>query len=144
MFIKDFDLGLFFKTAVAVGGSVVSYFFGGWAALLGILLAFVVFDYITGFVAAAAKGKLSSSVGLIGIAKKIFIFCIVAIAHLADQAIGTQIIRDAAIFFYLANELLSIVENAGRIGVPIPPAILRTVEILEGKSKTKDSSEQGD
>lgn len=123
------------KTIFAVGGGAVSYFYGGWSVLLGILLTLVAIDYVTGFLAAAFAGKLSSEVGLKGIAKKIFIFVLVAVAHLADQAIGTEIIRDAAIFFYLANELLSIIENSGRIGLPVPPVIIRAVEILKGKSE---------
>ena len=130
--------GSVFKTVVALGGGAASYLFGGWSSLLGILVAFVVIDYISGFVAAGIEGKLASSVGLRGIAKKVFIFVIVAVAHLADQAAGTSIIRDAAIFFYLANELLSIVENSGRIGLPIPPVIAQAVEILQGKSEVKE------
>ena len=101
--------------------------------MLGILLAFVAIDYVTGVVAAGAEGKLASEVGLKGIAKKIFIFVMVAVAHLVDQAVGSEVIRDAAIFFYLANELLSIVENSGRIGLPVPPAITKAVDILKGK-----------
>ena len=130
--------GSVFKTVVALGGGAASYLFGGWSSLLGILVAFVVIDYISGFVAAGIEGKLASSVGLRGIAKKVFIFVIVAVAHLADQAAGTSIIRDAAIFFYLANELLSIVENSGRIGLPVPPLIAQAVEMLQGKSGVKE------
>ena len=130
--------GSVFKTVVALGGGAASYLFGGWSSLLGILVAFVVIDYISGFVAAGIEGKLASSVGLRGIAKKVFIFVIVAVAHLADQAAGIAIIRDTAIFFYLANELLSIIENSGRIGLPIPPVIAQAVEILQGKSGVKE------
>jgi toxin secretion/phage lysis holin len=135
----EFNAGSIFKTIVALGGGAVSYLFGGWSPLLGILLAFVVIDYITGFVAAGIEGKLASEVGLKGIAKKVFIFVMVAVAHLADQAIGPEtlpiLIRDAAIFFYLANELLSIIENSGRIGLPVPPIIVKAVELLKNKSE---------
>ncbi len=124
-----------FKSIVAIGGGAASYLFGGWSSLLEILLAFVIIDYITGFVAAGIEGKLASEVGLKGIAKKVFIFVMVAVAHLADQAAGTQIIRDAAIFFYLANEILSIIENSGSIGLPVPPVIVQAVEILKGKGE---------
>ena len=124
-----------FKSIVAIGGGAASCLFGGWSSLLEILLAFVIIDYITGFVAAGIEGKLASEVGLKGIAKKVFIFVMVAVAHLADQAAGTQIIRDAAIFFYLANELLSIIENSGRIGLPVPPIISHAVEILKEKGE---------
>lgn len=138
----DFNLGSTFKIVVALGGGAASYLFGGWSSLLSILLAFVVIDYITGFVAAGIEGKLASDVGLRGIAKKVFIFVMVAVANLADQAVGTQIIRDAAIFFYLANELLSIIENSGRIGLPVPPIITQAVEILKGKSEVQEVSRE--
>jgi len=125
-----------FKSAVAVGGAAASYFFGGWSSLLTILLTFVVLDYITGVVAAAKEGKLNSEVGAWGIAKKVGTFVIVAVAHLVDSALGdAHLFRDAAIFFFLANELLSVIENAGRIGVPIPPVLQRAVEVLRGKSE---------
>jgi toxin secretion/phage lysis holin len=123
-----------FKTITAFGGALASYLFGGWSALLGILLAFVIFDYITGVIAAAIEGKLSSNVGLKGIAKKVAIFVIVAVANLVDRALGNaHIFRDATIFFYLANELLSIIENVGRSGVPIPEVIKKAVAVLQGK-----------
>jgi toxin secretion/phage lysis holin len=124
-----------FQSFFAVVGTVLTYLFGGWSAVIGILIAFVVLDYITGVLAAGSKGKLSSAVGMRGIAKKIGIFVLVAIAHLVDRALGDgTLIRDAAIFFYLANELLSIIENAGALGVPIPDILLRAVEILKGKA----------
>lgn len=123
-----------FKTITAFGGALASYLFGGWSALLGVLLAFVIFDYITGVIAAGIEGKLSSNVGLKGIAKKVAIFVIVAVANLVDRALGNaHIFRDATIFFYLANELLSIIENVGRSGVPIPEVIKKAVAVLQGK-----------
>jgi len=125
-----------FKTAVAAGGAIASYLFGGWSYLLSVLLTFVIIDYITGVTAAFKEKKLNSEVGLWGIPKKIAIFAVVAVAHLVDSALGdAHLFRDAAIFFYLANELLSITENLGRIGVPIPGAIQRAVEVLRGKSE---------
>lgn len=137
----EFNASSVFRTIVALGGGAASYLFGGWSSLLGILLAFVAIDYITGFVAAGIEGKLASEVGLKGIAKKIFIFVMVAVGHLVDQAIGPGIlpilIRDAAIFFYLANELLSIIENSGRIGLPVPPMITKAVDLLRGKSEVE-------
>lgn len=127
-----------FKSLVAVGGAALSYLYGGWNALLGVLLAFVVADYLTGVAAAAVEGKLNSAIGFKGIAKKVGVFLVVAVAHLADTVLGDQsLIMDAAIFWYLANELLSITENAGRIGVPIPPVIARAVEVLRGKGEAE-------
>ena len=127
-----YDIAL--KGVVSVGGATVSYLYGGWSALLGILLVFVVLDYITGIMAAGIEGKLKSSVGLKGIARKVFIFVMVAIAHLVDQSLGdAHMFRDMTIFFYLANELISILENGGRIGVPIPPGLEQAIEILKKK-----------
>ena len=126
------------KTGIAVAGSIASYLFGGWSSLLSILLTFVVIDYITGVSAAAKEGKLNSEVGAWGIVKKVSIFAIVAIAHLIDRALGdSHLFRDAAIFFYLANELISVLENIGRLGAPIPPGLKQAIEILRGKSGDK-------
>lgn len=127
-----------FKTITAFGGALASYLFGGWSALLGILLAFVIFDYITGVIAAGIEGKLNSSIGWKGISRKVMIFVLVAMAHLVDMALGdSNVFRDATIFFYLANELLSIIENTGRIGLPVPDAIQKAVAILKGKGEVK-------
>lgn len=127
-----------FKSVVSFGGAAASYLFGGWSSLLNILLAFVVIDYVSGLTAAGIEGKLNSKVGLWGIPKKVSIFVVVAVAHLVDTALGdAHLFRDAAIFFYLANELLSITENLGRIGVPIPPVLQQAVEVLRGKGDVK-------
>ena len=122
------------KTVVAVGGAAASFLFGGWSSLLSILLAFVVIDYISGITAAGLRGELNSEVGLVGIAKKVAIFGVVAVGHLVDTALGdAHLFRDAAIFFYLANEVLSILENIGRIGVPVPEKLKNAVEVLRQK-----------
>ncbi|BBN98739.1 holin family protein [Sporolactobacillus terrae] len=122
-----------YRSAAILLGAVVGYLFGGWSALVSILLAFIVIDYVSGVLAAAYLGKLSSGVGFHGIAKKVMIIVVVAAAHLADQALGTEhIARDAVIFFYLANELLSIIENAGKTGLPVPDQVTKLVEILKG------------
>lgn len=129
----------FFKSAVAAGGAAATYLFGGWSSLLAVLLTFVVIDYVSGVMAAGVEGKLASRVGLAGIARKVFIFAMVAIAHLIDSALGDQhVLRDATIFFYLANELLSIIENAGRVGLPVPAPIQKAVEVLKGKGDVKE------
>ncbi|MNW56494.1 Holin family protein [compost metagenome] len=127
------------KFIVAVGGSAASFLFGGWSSLLNILLAFVVVDYLSGVGAAAKEGKLSSRIGTWGIAKKVMIFAIVAVAHLVDSALGdAHLFRDAAIFFYLSNELLSLLENAGRLGAPIPPMLQKGIAVLRGKGGSEE------
>ena len=125
------------KYASAGIGAFVSFMFGGWSTLLSILLAFVVIDYVSGFFAAGIEGKLNSSTGMKGIAKKVAVFFVVAVAHMMDVALGYDghILRDATIFFFLANEALSILENAGRIGVPVPGALKKAIDILNEKSE---------
>lgn len=134
-------IDVIFRTIAAVTGAVTGYLFGGWDVFVQVLLIFVIVDYVTGIIAGGVNGKLNSKVGFRGILKKVMIFIIVAVAHWVDIAVGSAtgeeiaIFRDATIFFYVANELLSIVENAGEMGVPIPEKLMNAVEILKGKSK---------
>lgn len=122
------------KIWVGVGGGVASFLWGGWSAALGTLFVFALVDYVTGVAAAAREKKLNSEVGFWGIPRKVMIFAIVALAHMVDQQLGDgSLFRDGTVAFYLANEALSILENAGRIGVPIPPKIQQAIEVLRGK-----------
>ena len=126
------------KWAAAVGGGIASFLFGGWSVALQTLLIFVAIDYLTGVIAAGKEGKLSSNVGLKGIAKKVMTFFVVAVAHQVDLLLGDgHVFRDATVTFYIANEAISILENAGRIGVPIPEKIHQAIEILKGKEKER-------
>lgn len=125
------------KSFIALLSSSATYFFGGWSGVLGVLLVFVILDYLTGIVAAGMIGKLESNVGMFGIARKVFIFAMVSVAHLVDGVLGDgHLFRDAVAFFYIANELLSIIENGGKLGAPIPPVIRQAIEVLKGKGGT--------
>lgn len=127
-----------YRMIAAALGAVTGYLYGGWSPLIQILLTFVVIDYLSGLLAAAYTGTLSSKIGFRGIAKKVMLFSIVAVAHLADAAVGFgHVIMDATVYFYLANELLSILENAGRTGLPVPDQIKNAVSILKGKDDRK-------
>ncbi|MDF9296258.1 MULTISPECIES: phage holin family protein [Geobacillus] len=123
--------------AVSLFGSFLSMFVGSVDSFVVILLALVIVDYITGIVASAMEGALSSQVGFRGIARKLLVFVLVAAAHLVDVAIGwnMHLIRDAIVFFYIANEFISIVENAGRAGVPIPSVLRKAIELLKDEIK---------
>lgn len=112
----------------AVGGWL-GYFLGGYDGLLYALVVFMIADYITGVMCAAADKKLSSEVGFKGICRKVLILMLVGIANLLDvQVIGTgAVLRTAVIFFYLSNEGVSLLENAAHLGLPIPE---RLKEIL--------------
>lgn len=122
-----------FKTITAVAGGAASYLWGGWSAILQALLLFVAVDYFTGIMAAGKQGKLSSQVGFWGIFSKVSIFLVVAVAHMVDQVLGDgHMFRDSAITFYLCNEGLSILENAGKLNAPIPDFLKRAIEALKG------------
>jgi toxin secretion/phage lysis holin len=127
--------------AVVAAGAFLSYLFGTSTLLFKTLVLFIVLDYLTGMAASAYEGKLNSKVGFRGILKKVVIFAIVAIAHSLDQLTGGNIIKTATIFFYLSNELLSMIENAGRLNVPIPPFIQNAVSLLRQKSGTQNKDQ---
>ena len=134
------NLDNLYKAILPTASLVAGFLFGGWSPLLSVLLAFIVIDYISGVAAAAQEGKLSSRVGGWGIARKVMIMAIVAVAHLVDTALGdAHLFRDAAIFFYLSNELLSLLENAGRLGAPIPPMLQKAIAVLRGKGGDQDN-----
>ncbi|ASS98468.1 MULTISPECIES: phage holin family protein [Geobacillus] len=122
---------------VSLFGSLVSLFVGSVDSFVVILLALVIVDYLTGIAASAVEGKLSSQVGFRGIVRKLLMFVLVAAAHLVDMAIGwnMHLIRDAIVFFYIANEFISIVENAGRAGVPIPSVLRKAIQLLKDEMK---------
>lgn len=132
--MERFDV--IYKTGAAVIGAVVGYLFGESTGLLLMLFWMVVIDYGSGLAAGYTEKTLSSKIGFKGIVKKVMIFVMVALAHLVDSALGTKnMFRDATIVFYMANELLSIFENAGRMGVPVPDRLMQAVEVLKGKSE---------
>ncbi|PGW24559.1 holin [Bacillus thuringiensis] len=127
------------KSFIFTFGGFCGYFLGGWDTTLRVLLIMAAIDYITGVIAAGYNGELKSKVGFKGIAKKVVLFLLVGAATQADAAIGTNsAIREATIFFFIGNELLSLLENAGRMGIPLPQALINAVEVLGGKQKQED------
>lgn len=120
----------------AVGGWL-GYFLGGCDGLLYALIAFVVIDYITGVMCAITNRELSSAVGFKGIFRKVLIFLLVGIANIIDvQVIGTgAVLRTAVIFFYISNEGVSLLENAGHLGLPIPEKIKTVLEQLHDRAE---------
>jgi len=118
-------------------GGWLGYFLGGCDGLLYALVLFVVVDYITGVMCAAADHKLSSEVGFKGICRKVLIFLLVGIGHVLDtQIIGTgSVLRTAVIFFYLSNEGISLLENAGHLGLPIPEKLKIVLEQLHDRAE---------
>ena len=120
-------------TAIGAG---LGYFLGGCDGFLYALIAFVAIDYLTGVMCAIVDKKLSSSVGFKGIFRKILIFVMVGIGHTLDAQIlgGGDVLRTAVIFFYCANEGLSLIENAGHLGLPIPEKLKSVLAQLHNRS----------
>lgn len=123
----------------AVGGWL-GYFLGGCDGLLYALIAFVVIDYLTGVMCAIINRELSSAVGFKGIFRKVLIFLLVGIANIIDvQVIGTgAVLRTAVIFFYISNEGVSLLENAGHLGLPIPEKIKTVLEQLHDRAEKEE------
>lgn len=124
-------------------GGWLGYFLGGCDGLLIALLLFVITDYITGVMCAIADKKLSSAVGFKGICRKVLIFLLVGIANILDmQVIGTgSVLRTAVIFFYISNEGVSLLENAGHLGLPIPVKIKAVSEQLHDRAEQEVGDE---
>ncbi len=122
-------------SAAGAVGAVLGYVLGGFDGMLSALLIFVVIDYLTGVLRAVSEKKLSSGVGFIGISRKVLIFALVGVANIVDTQIlgqGTAL-RTATIFFYMANEAISVLENAGAVGLPLPKKLLDVLKQLRKK-----------
>ena len=133
-------------TGIGVVGSLIASIFGGWTASLTTLLIFMVIDYVSGLIVAGVfhnspkteTGALESRTGLKGLIRKFTMLLFVLIGHRLDMAVGTAYIKDAICIAFIANELLSIVENAGLMGVPIPAVITNAIDILKKKGETRN------
>lgn len=128
------------KIISAIIGGWLGWFLGNFDGFLYTLIALVIVDYITGVVAAGIRHELSSEVGFTGIAKKIMIFAIVGVANVLDHHILQQssVLRTMAIFFYVANEGMSVVENADKIGISVPQPLRKILKQL------KEDNEHGE
>ena len=136
--MKEFwNLCQFLFTAA---GGWLGYFIGGCDGLLIALVIFAVADYITGVMCAISDKKLSSEVGFKGICRKVIIFMLVGIAHIIDvNVIATgSVLRTAVIFFYLSDEGVSLLEDAGHLGLPIPEKLKIVLEQLHDRSEKSD------
>lgn len=126
-----------FKNILAGICTLLSFLFGDMEGMLIALIALIILDYISGVIAAAVEKRLSSAVGAKGIAKKIFMLLIVALANIVDiNVIGDgHVLKTVTIVFYICNECISLIENAGRIGVPVPKKLLDVLEQLKNKDE---------
>ena len=131
-------------TILGVAGSMVTTLFGGWDAGMITLITCMAVDYISGLVVAGVfhnskkseSGSLESKAGWKGLCRKGMTLLVVMVAYRLDLLIGTNYIRDAVIIGFVANEVISIIENTGLMGLPMPAALIKAIDILTKKADT--------
>lgn len=134
------SIKIFILSGVACVGAAIASVFGGWNGAMTTLVILMLIDYITGIIVAgvfhaspkSSGGALSSAVGFKGICRKFVILLIVVVACRVDLLLETNIIRDATCIGFCANELVSITENAGLMGIPLPRKLVEAIEVLRG------------
>lgn len=130
-------------TGIGIVGGMIAALFGGWDAALLTLVIFMAVDYITGLLVAGVfhnsekteTGALESRAGWKGLCRKGVTLLVVLVACRLDLIMGSNFIRDAVVIGFIANETISIIENAGLMGVPIPAVIVRAIDVLKNKSE---------
>ena len=130
-------------TGAGVIGGMISQAFGGWDAALMSLLLFMAVDYLSGLIVAGVfhssdkseTGTLNSAACWQGLLKKGMTLVIVLVAARLDIVLGTAFVRDAVVIAYIVNETISIIENAGLMGLPVPDVIMQAIEQLQGKEQ---------
>ena len=131
-------------TVVGMVGGFIASLFGGWSTGLVTLLIFMSIDYLSGLIVAGVfhnspktgTGTLESRAGWKGLCRKCMTLLFVLIAYRLDLELSTNYIRDAVIIGFMANELISIVENAGLMGIPLPPVITKAIDVLNKKAES--------
>ena len=134
-------------TIVGTVGGFIASLFGGWDTALATLLIFMAVDYATGLIVAGVfhksqkteNGALESRAGWKGLCRKGTSLLVVLVAYRLDLVIGSNFVKDATIIAFIANETISIIENAGLMGAPIPAVIVKAIDVL--KQKADDSQE---
>ncbi len=126
------------KSILAAMCAFFGFLFGERNGIMLALIVLIVLDYISGVIAAAVEKRLSSEVGAKGIAKKVFMLLIVAVANIVDVEVlggGEHVLKTVVVIFYIANECISLIENAGRLGVPVPDKLMKVLEQLKDRGK---------
>lgn len=131
-----------FCTMIGAIGALIASLFGGWDTALATLMIFMATDYVTGLIVAGVfhtsqkseNGALESRAGWKGLCRKGVTLLVVLVACRLDLITGTNFIRDAVIIAFICNETISIIENAGLMGIDIPPALTAAIEVLKKKS----------
>lgn len=135
-------------TLTGIVGAVITQLFGGWTGAMTTLVIFMGLDYITGLVVAGVfhnsskseSGSLESHAGWKGLIRKGVTLLIVLVAYRLDLLLGTDYIKNAVIIAFCANELISLIENAGLMGIPIPKPITKAIEVLKQKGNGNEDN----
>ena len=130
------------STCGVIGG-FITYIVGGWDMAILTLLIFMAIDYITGLIVAGifhkskktASGGLNSKIGFLGLAKKVVVFLLIIVAQLLDLILGIDFVRNSVIIAFITNEVISIIENAGLMGVPMPKVIHKALDLLQDQTE---------
>ena len=133
-------------TSIGIVGSMIASLIGGWDAPMQALIICMIVDYISGIVVAGVfhaskkseNGTLKSSSGLKGLCRKCMILFIIVIMSQIGKAVNIDYLRNTAIIGFIANEIISIVENAGLMGVPLPKIVYKAIDILNDKEKENE------
>lgn len=136
-------------TGIGVVGGAIAALLGGWDEALITLIIFMAIDYLSGVIVAGVfhtskkseGGALESRAGFKGLCRKVIVLLFVLIATRLDLVMGTTYVRDAVIIGFITNELISIVENAGLMGIPLPAVITKAIDVLTAKA---DETQKGD
>lgn len=135
MNIREFS----FNSIIAAVGTLFSVWLGGWDAILRALVLFMILDYLTGLLGAIKSKSVNSEVMFWGGVRKGIILAVVAVAVMLDEMVGNTepIFRTLSIYFYLAREGVSVTENLGILGIPLPPAVTKVLAQLQEKGEAK-------
>ena len=134
-------------TIIGVVGGAIATLFGGWDSSMTTLVIFMAIDYITGLMVAGIfknsdkteTGALDSKAGFKGLCRKGVTLLVVLVACRLDLIVGTNFVRDASIIAFIANETISIIENAGKMGIPIPNVIMKSIDVLKSKAEEDEN-----
>lgn len=137
-------------TCIGLIGSGIASLFGGWDAALVTLIIFMGIDYVTGLIVAGVfhnsektkNGALESRAGWKGLCRKGVTLLIVLVACRLDLVMGSSFIRDAVVIAFIANETISIIENAGLMGIPVPAVITKAIEVLKNKAESEGAGHE--
>lgn len=139
-------------TCLGIIGAAIASFFGGWSASMTTLLVLMGFDYLSGLIVAGVfhsspkteNGGLESRAGWKGLFRKGMTLLIIYIANRIDIMLGTNYFRDATCIAFIVNEILSIIENAGIMGVPLPKVFIKAIEVLKDRADQSEECREGD